>query len=56
MTCSLNLTENVGLSLLPNLRHTIQAEAVTTLEEITLKAVKDRGLMMNVVLCRFILI
>lgn len=35
MACSLNLTESLGLSLLPNLRHAIQVEAITPLEELT---------------------
>lgn len=44
MACSINLTESVGLSLLPNLRH-------APLEEVTLKPAQDQRIMMNVALC-----
>lgn len=41
MVSSLNLTESLGLSLLPNLRHAVQAEGTAPLKEMTLKAVKE---------------
>lgn len=41
MVSSLNLTESFGLSLLPNLRHAVQAVGIAPLKETTVKVVKE---------------